>query len=421
MEIINELVSKIKLLVCGKRSSQRKVMQLPLSFVGAAVIAILVQFYDPLHIGPLGGLPFRPHKQRVAPLKEVLRSWPKDAANQLRHAKEEFKDQVFGPESLAFDGHGRGPYTGLADGRVVRWMGEHIGWETFAVPSDKWNRVDCNQGKDKKLREKNEHICGRPLGLRFEKKTGNLYIADSYYGLLVVGPEGGIAKPVVNEVGGQPILFANDLDIHETGYIFFTDTSTRWNRRLHQMAIIEGENTGRLLRYDPSTNSTTVVLQGLHFANGVQLSADQSFLLVVETAPCRILRYWLEGSAAGSVEVFAELPGYPDNVRMNSEGQFWVAIDCCRTYSQEFLSRNPFLKNVLFRLPLPYSLIIRAISQKMYSVIALFDATGKLLKTMEDKEGEAVKLVSEVQEKDGKIWLATVFHNHISTLPYKLD
>lgn len=75
-----------------------------------------------------------------------------------------------------------------------------------------------------------EKKCGRPLGLRFHKETGDLYIADSYYGLLVVGPEGGIATPLATHVEGKPILFANDLDIHSNGSIFFTDTSQRHNR-----------------------------------------------------------------------------------------------------------------------------------------------------------------------------------------------
>ena len=75
-----------------------------------------------------------------------------------------------------------------------------------------------------------EHRCGRPLGLRFHKETGDLYIADAYYGLLVVGPEGGLATPLVTHVQGKPILFANDLDIHKNGSIFFTDTSKRYNR-----------------------------------------------------------------------------------------------------------------------------------------------------------------------------------------------
>lgn len=75
-----------------------------------------------------------------------------------------------------------------------------------------------------------ESLCGRPLGLRFDKQTGNLYIADAYYGLLMVGPEGGIATSLSNHAGGVPILFANDLDIHKNGSVFFTDTSKKYNR-----------------------------------------------------------------------------------------------------------------------------------------------------------------------------------------------
>lgn len=77
---------------------------------------------------------------------------------------------------------------------------------------------------------KHEKTCGRPLGLRFDKQSGKLYIADAYFGVLVVGPDGGIATPLATHVERKPIKFANDLDIHENGSIFFTDTSTRHNR-----------------------------------------------------------------------------------------------------------------------------------------------------------------------------------------------
>lgn len=77
-----------------------------------------------------------------------------------------------------------------------------------------------------------EHVCGRPLGLRFEKKTGNLYIADAYFGLQVVGPAGGLATQVVTEVEGQPLRFTNDMDIDEhEDVIYFTDTSRSFQRR----------------------------------------------------------------------------------------------------------------------------------------------------------------------------------------------
>lgn len=77
-----------------------------------------------------------------------------------------------------------------------------------------------------------EHICGRPLGLRFDMRTGDLYIADAYLGLQVVGPSGGLATPLVTEVEGQPLRFTNDLDIDEQeDVIYFTDTSTQFQRR----------------------------------------------------------------------------------------------------------------------------------------------------------------------------------------------
>lgn len=37
-----------------------------------------------------------------------------------------------GPESLAFDPNGGGPYTGVADGRVLKWEGQGKGWVNFA-------------------------------------------------------------------------------------------------------------------------------------------------------------------------------------------------------------------------------------------------------------------------------------------------
>lgn len=90
----------------------------------------------------------------------------------------------------------------------------------------------CARGVDSTTNKqwKHEKLCGRPLGLRFDKESGNLYIADAYYGLLVVGPEGGIASPLATHVEGKQILFANDLDIHRNGSIFFTDTSKRYDR-----------------------------------------------------------------------------------------------------------------------------------------------------------------------------------------------
>ncbi|KAK2425096.1 Calcium-dependent phosphotriesterase superfamily protein [Trifolium repens] len=383
------------------------------------VLSFLVM--DPFHLGPVSEHEFRPVKHNIAPYKQVMKNWPRDNMSRLAmHGKLEFENEVFGPESLEFDNMGRGPYTGLADGRVVRWMGEELGWETFAVVTSNWTEKTCVRGNDSTTHKqwKHEKTCGRPLGLRFDKENGDLYIADAYYGLLKVGPNGGLATPLSTHVGGKPILFANDLDIHNNGSIFFTDTSKRYNRVAHFFILLEGESTGRLLRYDPPTKTTHVVLEGLAFPNGVQISKDQSFLLFTETTNCRLMKLWMEGPKNGTVEHVADLPGFPDNVRMNEKGQFWVAIDCCRTGAQEVLSNNPWLRNIYFRLPIRMIYLAKAMGMKMYTVITLLDDKGNILEVLEDREGKVMKLVSEVKEINGKLWIGTVAHNHISTLPY---
>ncbi|KAK9141217.1 hypothetical protein Scep_010898 [Stephania cephalantha] len=393
-------------------------LQHPLLLLFALVIGFI--FMDPFHFGPLGGHDYRPVKHDVAPYKQVMASWPKDNRSRLGSGKLEFVNEVYGPESLEFDLLGRGPYTGMADGRVVRWMGDSLGWETFATVTPTWSEKLCANGiqSTKGKQSKHEHRCGRPLGLRFDRNNGDLYIADAYFGLLVVGPEGGLATPLATHVDGKHILFANDLDIHKNGSIFFTDTSKRYNRVNHFFSLLEGEATGRLLRYDPTTGTTHVVLDELAFPNGVQISKDHSFLLFTETTNCRLMKYWLEGPRTGQVDIVANLPGYPDNVRLNERGEFWVAIDCCRTPMQEVLAHYPWIKSFYFRLPLKMSFLARMTAMEMYTVISLFNDKGEILEVLEDQKGEVMKLVSEVKEVNGKLWIGTVAHNHIATLPY---
>jgi sugar lactone lactonase YvrE len=52
---------------------------------------------------------------------------------------------------------------------------------------------------------------------------------------------------------------------------------------------LEGDATGRLLAYH-KTGELEVLISGLYFANGVQLSTEGDAVLVVETSMARILK-----------------------------------------------------------------------------------------------------------------------------------
>jgi len=38
------------------------------------------------------------------------------------------------------------------------------------------------------------------------------------------------------------------------------------------------------------------------------------------------MRVWLKGEKAGKAETFVDLPGAPDNIRLGSDGHFWIAL-----------------------------------------------------------------------------------------------
>ncbi|KAE8125187.1 hypothetical protein FH972_020020 [Carpinus fangiana] len=136
-----------------------------------------------------------------------------------------------GPESITFDPNGEGPtpaspMAGSSNGKAMPVVG-------LSLLSPFLQEL--------------EHLCGRPLGLRFEKKTGNLYIADAYFGLQVVGLASGLANQVVTEAEDQPFLFTNDIHIDEhEDVIYFTDTSKSFQRRQFMASILSGDKTGRI-------------------------------------------------------------------------------------------------------------------------------------------------------------------------------
>ncbi|XP_047942241.1 protein STRICTOSIDINE SYNTHASE-LIKE 3 [Salvia hispanica] len=341
----------------------------------------------------------------------------RDHENLLQKSEIRFLNQVQGPESIAFDPKGRGPYTGVADGRVVFWDGEK--WNDFAYTSA--NRSGLCEPKPTVLGYvKNEHICGRPLGLRFDKKSGDLYIADAYFGLMKVGPEGGLATSLTTEAEGVPLGFTNDVDVDDEGNVYFTDSSTKYRRRNFLQLVFSSEDSGRVLKYNLETKETTILVRNVQFPNGISLSKDRSYFVFCEGSVGRLIKYWLKGEKAGTWEPFAVLPGFPDNVRTNEKGEFWVAIHCRRSIYAHILGLYPKLRQAWLKLPISAKLhYLMQIGGRMHALVAKYSEDGKLVQILEDRTGKVVKAVSEVEERDGKLWLGSVLMSSVAV--YDLD
>ncbi|XP_061372429.1 protein STRICTOSIDINE SYNTHASE-LIKE 3-like isoform X1 [Gastrolobium bilobum] len=377
---------------------------------GFAVVILLFALYcgfDPFGHSPIASFPdFEAKKVDMPAWSEVPTD--QDKHNLLQKSEVKFLNQVQGPESIVFDPLGRGPYTGLADGRILFWNGHS--WVDFAYTSPNRSEL-CNPiaSATPFSYVKTEHICGRPLGLRFDKKTGDLYIADAYFGLMTVGPEGGLATSLVTEAEGVPLRFTNDVDIDTEGNVYFTESSAKYPRRNFIQLVFSADDTGRVLKYNTVTKETTVLMRNIQFPNGISLSKDGSFFVFCEGIIGRLRKYWLKGEKAGTSEIMAILPGYPDNVRVNENGDFWVALHCRRNMYTYINGLYPNIRIVILKLPIPTKIqYLFQIGGRLNAVIVKYSPEGKLLQILEDSEGKVVKAVSEVEEKDGKLWMGSV-------------
>lgn len=96
------------------------------------IIAVFIEI-DPLNLSPINSVKFTPHDYSglVIPLNET------QFKNFLSvdNGKSLFKGEIFGPESLAFDSNGEGPYTGLGDGRIVKLNSNTGEVHEFAITS----------------------------------------------------------------------------------------------------------------------------------------------------------------------------------------------------------------------------------------------------------------------------------------------
>ena len=282
------------------------------------------------------------------------------------------------PEDVVADAEGN-IWTGVEDGRIIR-----------ITPDGASTQVMVNTG-------------GRPLGLAVAR-DGRLLICDSHRGLLRYDPGSGTLETLVAEVAGRALTFCSNVVESSDGTIFFTESTSRFHYEYYKGAVVEGRPTGSLFRRDPD-GAVTVLASGLHFANGVTLTTDGSALVFAETTGCRLSKYWLTGSRAGSITALvSDLPGYPDNIATGRDGRIWVAMVSERNRLSEGLGpRAPVIRSLLWRLPyrwLP--------NPKPTVWVVAFDPDDGHVVTQLRAQHPAFGLATGVVETPGRLWLGRI-------------
>ena len=290
------------------------------------------------------------------------------------------------PEDVALDADGK-IYGGFEDGRIM-----------VVQPDGSQPRVFANTG-------------GRPLGLVFDRQ-GNLIVADAIKGLLSVNKSGEV-KVLATEADGVKFGCLNDLDIGADGTIYFTEASKKFPMSQFTSDLLEHQPNGRLLALEPRSQKPRTLLRDLYFANGVAVSPDQTFVLVVETGMYRVRRVWLKEPKMGQNDIFIDnLPGFPDGISSNGRDRFWLSLVTPRQAMFDRMQPYPFMRKMVMRLPK----FLQPAPQR-YSFVLGLDLQGRVVQNLQNGSPDCYAEIANAVEHNGTLYFGSIGEDAIGRYP----
>lgn len=176
-----------------------------------------------------------------------------------------------------------------------------------------------------------------------------------------------LAMDAMDDTNSRPIAFANDFAVSSDGQRFyfsepFAYEGASMGGGTVAEAISLGDN-GYLWKVDVAAQTVALVAQDYHFVDGVLLEEEngvEQSVLITETPKFRIMRIFLKGERAGEDEiVWDSLPGMPDGMDRDAEGNIWIGMLKMRSGLITWAHANPWIKPLMLRIPadkLPVSL-----------------------------------------------------------------
>uniref|UniRef100_A0A0D9X1F2 Strictosidine synthase conserved region domain-containing protein n=1 Tax=Leersia perrieri TaxID=77586 RepID=A0A0D9X1F2_9ORYZ len=371
----------------------------------AVSLAVHVALRCPIH--PLGPSPPRP--------AAAAARFPPN--NLLQNMEKLGEGKLVAPEDVYVDGGGE-VYTATRDGWVRR-MRANGSWEEWGfvggtgllgvAPLADGAMLVCDADKGLLKVEDN----GRVTLLASAVEGSTIRLGSCKFAPLLQTIHFFHRSRLADSFPGHLMLFADAAIEASDDTIYFSDASTRFNFDNWFLDFLEYRFTGRLLKYDPRTGKASVVLDNLGFANGVALPPDESFVVVCETMLC--LRVWLKGEKTGQAEIFVDnLPGNPDNIRLGSDGHFWIALLQLRSSPWfDMITRWSLTRRVIASFP---ALAKRTKAMVKGAMVAQVSENGKIVRVLGDSEGKVINVVTSVTEFHGDLFFGSLATNFIGKL-----
>lgn len=149
----------------------------------------------------------------------------------------------------------------------------------------------------------------------------------------------------------------------------------------------------------------------------------------------------MSGEKKGQKEIFAELPGYGDTIRLSDHGTLFVPFCSTRDPKEpsilDLFGEYPLVRSLLSMVKIPkvtlfydnillnmfwfvkildFHEVINFV--KGYGLVAEYDLNGKLLKSWHDPTAKNVKSATNVMVHNKKMYIVSVFTNFIAVIDY---
>jgi len=290
-------------------------------------------------------------------------------------------DGWFGPEDILFDSSGN-LYTGVhnadfSDGRILK--------------------IDPS-GKIEEFYNSGSWVAG----LHFDNKH-NLIALSHKQGLISISPEKEVTVLASSDEKGKPFLIPNGLDIADDGMIYFTNTSqeSAYNIKYGRKIIMEMKPLGGLYSYNPETKQVKTLIEGTYFGNGVVVSQNQNYLLMVETTKYRVLKYWLSGEKVGQTETFINnLHGFPNGISLRENGSYWLGFSTKRNEALDKIHPKTGMKKFVYGLP-----EFMQPEAEPFGMVMNISKNGEIIETLYDSKGTILSEAGAVKEFNGHLYI----------------
>lgn len=120
---------------------------------------------------------------------------------------------------------------------------------------------------------------------------------------------------------------------------------------------------------------------------------------------------YVKGPKANTMEIFAQLERFPDNIKRTDNGDFWIAMNTARGKLDTQTWKEMYMRGAKLQqgeVKIPW---IQA-----DPVAVKLDERGEVKGMVDGGEGQALESVSEVEESRGRLWIGSAVKPYVGLI-----